>query len=619
MLDLKNEFIMPPIKLGYSIGDGKVTDRHITFYKTRSRYLGAIAIEPMYLDRGLREIPNQLGIDSDDKISGLKKLVDVIHETDAKVIAHLNHPGRMANPKIPGNYFISSTDKPCENGGATPKRADYKDLEYVETLFVDAARRAAEAGFDIIELQFGHGYLLAQFLSPSVNDRKDEFNGSLKDRAVFPLQILKAVKSEVNLPIIARISGDEMIPNGIKIDESIEFTKILSREGVEAVHVSAGTVCLTPPWFFQHMFIEKGRTWDLASRIKGEVDTPIIFVGKINRFEDIDRLKKDFKADYIAVGRALLADPDFIGKYLGEIPSPYRPCLSCSDGCLGGVKSGSGLGCAMNPLVGRDDYRIEETSNPRNIAVVGGGLAGMEAATLLARRGHNVTLYEKDKLGGQFNLASLPPGKEELSHIIDYYEKALEYYHVNVIFKEVDEKEILSNNYDIVILATGSKPAIPPIEGLEKYMWAEVLKEENLVRDSKVAVIGGGLIGIEVAHKLLKHGNEVIVIEMLSEIARGMEMIEKTLTLKGFKDSPIRIYTDTRVTKVEGDKLYIDGKERGVIEGVDHIIIATGMKSYNPLEEKLKGKIPVYVVGDAKKVGKAKDAIEDAFEIASRL
>ena len=400
MMELKNPFIFAPIKLGYSDGDGYVNNRHIAFYTARSQYLGAVILEPLYMDKGLREIPMQLGIDNDDKIEGLQKLISPLHESGAKVIAHLNHPGRMANPKIPRNYFVSSTDKSCENGGAIPKRMDREDMDKVIRLFVDAATRAQKANFDGIELQFGHGYLLAQFISPLVNDRTDEYGGEFERRIRFPLEVLQAVRNAVDLPIIARISGDEMVPNGIKLSEMITFSKILEENGVEAVHVSAGSVCSTPPWFFQHMFIPKGKTWEMAKEIRENVEIPVIFVGRINTFEDIEKITNTYLADYIAIGRALVADPDFIGKYLDRSKGAVRPCLACAEGCLGGVKSGQGLQCLVNPEVGRETEVFEIAKQPKQYAVVGGGLAGMEAAITLKRRGHSVDLYETDTLGG---------------------------------------------------------------------------------------------------------------------------------------------------------------------------------------------------------------------------
>ena len=614
MLDMRNEFIFAPIKLGYAKGDGQVTQRHLDFYAARSNHVGAVTLEPLYLDPGLREIPTQLGIDSDDKLDGLSKLVDLIHGNGARVIAHLNHPGRMANPKIPGNYWVSSTAKPCENGGATPVAMGRAEMDHAVELFVNAARRAERAGFDAIEVQFGHGYLLAQFLSPQVNDRQDEYGGSFENRVRFPLEVLEAVREAVALPILVRLSGEEMTSQGIKLPEMIELAKLLENRGVSALHVTAGTVCSSPPWFFQHMFIPKGKTWEFARAIGEHVSTPVIFVGKINSFEDIQRLKSEYRADYLALGRALVADPDFLGRYFGLVSGPYRPCMACSDGCLGGVKSGQGLTCVVNPLVGEDGYRLQPAPEKKRFAVVGGGLAGLEAATVLKKRGHEVTLFEKSKLGGQFNLASLPPNKEGLQRIVEYYQAELENLKIPVINKEASEEDLLNGNFDAVVLATGSTPAQAPIPGLEKWLWAEVLMDENLLENRKVLIIGGGLIGVEIAHKLLQRGNRVVIVEVLPEIARGMEMIERALTLKALRNNPmVEIYTETRVVGVEGRKIYLEGKGPKVLEDVDDVILTTGMKSYNPLEEKLKGKIPVYVVGDARQVGKARDAIRDAF------
>ncbi len=616
-MELKNNFIFAPVKTGYSDLSGVVTDRHLRFYDVRSKNIGAVIPEPMYIDKGLRELPVQIGIADDSQIEGLKKLTNLLHKNGAKAIAHLNHPGRMANPKIPGNYFVSATDKPCENGGATPVKLDRQGMDNVKKLFVDAAVRAKKAEFDYIELQFGHGYLLAQFLSPAVNDRTDEFGGSFENRAKFPIEVLNAVKNAVDLPIIARISGDEMTPNGLKLQEMILFAKMLEQNGIEAIHVSAGTVCNTPPWYFQHMFVPKGKTWELAAKIKENVNVPIVFVGQINDFQDIDKIKEQYNGDYIAVGRPLVADPDFVGKYLGEVKGNLQPCLACSEGCLGGVKSGKGLGCLVNPLVGKEDFVLQKTGYAKNIAVVGGGLAGMTAAVTLKKRGHNATLFEKDTLGGQFNLAYLPPHKASLKKLVDFLVAELDFYQIPVIKKAPETSEL--ENFDEIIIATGSKPAIPPIEGLKEYYWAEVLQEQNLPENKNVVVIGGGLIGTEVAAKLLDKNNKVYIVEMLEEIARGMEMIEKALTVKSLKAANVNIFIKTMVKKIDGNKVFIESENmKQTIEDIDLIVLATGMKSYNPYSDMSINK-PVHIVGDAAKVGKAQNAIADAFFLASEL
>ena len=617
MLNLKNNFIFAPIKTGYSNQSGVITDRHLDFYKARSEFIGAVTPEPLYLDKGLREIPTQIGINSDDKIEGLKKLTDTIHQFDTKVIAHLNHPGRMANPNIPGNYFISSTGQACENGGAIPRQMDSGDIKHVLGLFASAATRAEKAGFDIIELQFGHGYLAAQFISPKVNNRTDDYGGSFENRIRFPLKILDSVKSVTNLPVIVRISGDEMIPDGIKIEEMIEFSKILKDKSVEAIHVSAGTVCSTPPWFFQHMFVPKGKTWELADKIKESVDIPVIYVGQINEFKDVDKILNDYKGDFVAIGRPLLADPDFAGKYFGLIKGNLRSCLACSEGCLGGVRSGNGLGCSVNPLVGREKEVIGKASVIKNVVVVGGGLAGMQAAVSLHQRGHKVTLFEKDKLGGQFLLAPLPPHKDSLIKIVDYLKKEINDRNITTLNKEATYNDL--SNFDEIVLATGSKPTVPPIEGLKKYYWAEVLENHNLPENKRVLVVGGGLIGTEIAVKLLSKGNKVFIVEMMGEIARGMEMLEQKLTLKALQHENVNIFLNTTIQKICDNKVQIEGPDyKQTIEDIDVIVLAAGMKSYNPFEN-IRTDKPVHIIGDASKIGKAKDAIYDAYETAREI
>jgi 2,4-dienoyl-CoA reductase-like NADH-dependent reductase (Old Yellow Enzyme family)/thioredoxin reductase len=635
MLDLRNPFIFAPIKTGYSDDSGHVYQKHMRFYDLRSRHAGAVAVEPLYMDKGLREIPTQMGIDGADKIPGLSKLTGVIHRNGSRAIAHLNHPGRMVNPRLPGNYFVSATDKACENGGAEPRRMERSDMDTVIARFRDSAARAEEAGFDIIELQFGHGYLLAQFISPAVNDRTDEYGGSFENRIRFPMEVLDAVQQAVSLPVIVRLSGDEMTDEGIKVDQMVALSSRLKKRGVAAVHVSAGTVCSTPPWFFQHMFVPKGKTWDLAGRIKQETDIPVIFVGRINSREDIDTLVHEYQADYVAVGRGLVADHNLVGKYQGQVEGDIRPCLACTEGCLGGVKAGEGLRCVVNPLAGREDEeQFPEDPEALNVpaeqrnryAVVGGGLAGMEAAITLSQKGHQVELFERESLGGQFNLASLPPNKDSLREIVRYLTRELDEEGVTVHRREADADLLANGGYDGVLLATGSRPAVPPIEGLSTYYWTEFLHDQQLPEGKKILIIGGGLIGMELASKLVDRDNRVIVVEMLPQVANGMEMIEKAMTMKKLSARDTTIYTNYRVRRVDGREVEIAGEAEGeelVLREIDHIVIAAGMRSNRELQERLQekadGALPVYVIGDAREVGKAQTAIFDGYATAISL
>jgi 2,4-dienoyl-CoA reductase-like NADH-dependent reductase (Old Yellow Enzyme family)/thioredoxin reductase len=617
MFTLKNEFLIPPIKLGYTTGDGKVNNRYFDFYNQRSKNIGAVTIEPFYLDKGLRELPNQLGIDNDDKIEGISALVNLIHKNGAKVIAHLNHPGRMANPKIPGNFHWSSTDAPCENGGAKPQAMNREMMDTVIQLFVDTAKRAEKAGFDFIELQFGLGHLLAQFLSPAVNNRTDEYNGNLDNRAKFPFEVFDAVKDATDIPIITRISADEIIPNGFHLDEMKQFAQLLEKRGAAAIHVAAGSACSTPPWFFQHMFIPKGKNWELASKIKEVVSVPVISVGQINSFDDIKILKEQYKADYIAVGRALVADPDFTGKYLGKIVGNVRPCLACSDGCLGNVKKGKGLKCLVNPTVNTGLPALQKAEQTKKVAVIGGGLAGMEAAITLKHRGHSVDLFEKEKPGGQFNYAPMTPKKRSMKALVPYYLKELKNNNINVIQKEVGEADI-NAGYDAVVFATGAVPTIPQIEGLNKFYWAEILLKENLPENKNVLIIGGGLIGVDIATALIPKGNKITIVKRTTDFGEDMEMIAKALSLKMMKEAGTVFSDYTHIKKVDGKTVYAERNGEEIeFNNIDLIVVSTGMKSYIPFQPKTDADI--YYIGDARKVSKAEEAIHDAYELALKI
>ena len=619
-IKLKNNFIMAPVKTGYNSGNGEITERHLAFWGARSKHVGAVIPEPFYLDKNLRELPTQIGISSDEQINGHKKLVEVIQKNGAKAIAHINHPGRMANPNLPGNIYISASDIQCPNGGQQPKALTTEEIKEAQELYIDGSIRAEKAGYDMIELQFGLGYLISQFISPNTNKRTDEYGGNLENRMKFGLEVLRGIQAEVKLPIIIRISGDEMHPEGMDINDTLEIVKILENENIGALHVTAGNACLTPPWYYQHHFIPKGKNWEMAKKIKSITKIPIITVGQINEFGDIDKIFNEEYADFIALGRSLIADPDFVGKYLENKSESYRPCSACLTGCLGRVKIGEGLRCEINPLVGRELEKLEESENPKNYAVVGGGLAGMESALTLTKRGHKVTLFEKDELGGQFVYAPMPSQKESLQKQIDFYKNGLT--NVTIEKKEATPEDLI-NKYDGVVVATGSEPFVPPIPGLKDFYWAEILDEEKMPKGKNVLIIGGGLIGVEIANTLVDFNNKVTIVELFEDIARDMEMITRKLNLMKLNKNNVQIYTETRVTSIDGTTIRAERvdeiNEKFKFYDVDMIVLATGMRSVDSLAESLLDKMPVHLVGDAKKVGDAVTAIQTAYFTCKEL
>ena len=618
-IKLRNSFFMSAVKTGYGDSEGNITPRHHAFWDKRSKHVAAVIFEPFYIDKRVRELPTQIGIDSDDKIAEHKELVETVHRNGTKAIAHINHPGRMANPKLPGNIYLSASDIMCPNGGQKPKALSLVEIKTIQKQYIDAAIRAEKAGYDLIELQFGLGYLIAQFLSPATNKRKDEYGGSLENRLRFGIEILRGIKSETNLPVIVRISADEKFGGGLTIEDSYQIIKFLETENAAAIHVTSGNVCESAAWYYQHHFIPKGETWELAKKIKKHTTLPVIGVGQVTDPIDITNIFTEQSADFIAIGRALIADPDFVGKYLQLVEGIIRPCGSCLTGCLGRIKKGKGLQCAINPEVGRELEPLTKAVKIKNYAVVGGGMAGMEAAITLRQRGHKVTLFEQDELGGQFNLAPLPSKKESLQRQIDYMKSELE--GIPVIQKEA-RAEDLSGNYDGVILAAGSKPIIPPIEGLKEYKWAEILHKTNIPQNKNILIIGGGLIGIEIANTLIDYGNKIIIVEMLDDIARDMEMVTRKLNIMKLKKNNVSVYTNTKVERISGSTVFLKNRnthDNLRIDNVDVFVIAAGMHSEKQLFDELENQIPVYSVGDADKVGDVVSAIQSAYFTCKEL
>ncbi|UWG46427.1 NADH:flavin oxidoreductase, Old Yellow Enzyme family [Halanaeroarchaeum sp. HSR-CO] len=621
-VNLRNEFVMAPIKTGYSDGDGGVTDRHRRFYRRRADHVGAIIPEPLYLDESLREVPTQMGIANDDAVPGLRTLTEAIHEGGAKAIAHLNHPGRMANPGIEGTVHLSASATTCERTGVTPDRMSKEQIDTAIEQFAEGARRAEQAGFDVIELQFGHGYLVAQFFSPAVNDRVDEYGGSFENRTRFGREVFDAVQAAVDVPVMIRLTADDTVEGGIAFREARAFSQELADRGAAAFHVTMGTLCATPPYFFQHMYTPKGDPWEYADALQADLDVPVAAVGRINEFDDVETVREDLDVEMIALGRALVADPDFLGKYLGEVDGPVRPCMACSDGCLGGVKSGDGLGCVINPSVGDpDELRFGTATEPAEYAVVGGGPAGMAAAEVLAERGHDVDLYEAEALGGAFRWAPLPPGKDSLQKGLEYFTEVLERADaIDVTLERATEGDL--EDYDGAVVATGSEPLVPPIDGLEAagYDGAEILDAAAMPTDERVLVIGGGFVGLETADALARAGNEVVVVELLPAVGGNMIDLEKGPLLSRLEsEAAVEINRETDLQAIDGDTAIgeTDGQER-TWTGIDRYVLATGVQSYDPFDHETLS-IPTWTVGDAADPGKAEDAIASAYETARSL
>ena len=622
-LNLKNRILMAPVKTALGTKEGMVTDELIAYYERRARGgVAAIISEPLYIDAIGKEHPKQLGIDKDEHVAGLKKLVTAIHAQGSKVIAHLNHAGRAANPKASGMQPESASALVCGMTGATSDVMSRDRIQTVVDEFGAAARRAREAGFDAIEVQAGLGYLLAQFYSERTNQRDDDYGQTPENRLRFVKEVMQAVVSEGQLPITARISGSEKVEGGLEMAEAVALGNSLEALGISALHFVTGSACDSPPFYYQHMSLPEGLNQKLAAELKAKVSLPVIVAGRLGQPEDILKVIRNEMADYVALGRPLVVDPDLPLKMQEGRDADVLICGSCLQGCLANVKSGKPIGCIVNPEAGRETLILKPSGQKKRVIVVGGGPAGLVAARRAAEKGHDVILMERDELGGQFNLAPLAPGKKAMGLPLQglIHQAKTSGAEIRESF-EADLEKIKVENPDVVILASGAEPLRLKIPGLEDAPTGSDILLNPEQAGENVLVIGGGLIGIEAAEVLGENGKTITVVEMLPEIARDMEMITRKLTMKRLATLPVKILTETRVQAYENGMASISTPEGDQKIGpFDTVVLAVGTKPVDNLSESLKVEgIEVIVVGDAREVNQIMGAVASAWDAASIL
>jgi 2,4-dienoyl-CoA reductase-like NADH-dependent reductase (Old Yellow Enzyme family)/thioredoxin reductase len=618
-IELANRIALAPVKTALGGTDGLATDRHIAYYRRRAQGgAGLLILEPLFVDPMGREHPRQLGVDADAGIPGLRRIVEAVHEEASLIFAHLNHAGRAANPKAIGRSPEAPSAVPCPTTGATPEPMSAERIQEVLDCYAEAARRAREAGFDGVELQLGLGYLPAQFLSLRTNSRNDEWGGE-EGRWRFIDRVVALVREAVGpeLALSARISADEKVEGGLGIDDALELGRGVESIGVDALHVVTGSACDSPPWYYQHMALPSGINERLASQLRLAVAVPVMVAGRLGDPDRIRKVVDDGMADVVALGRPLLADPDLPIKIRDGREDEIMGCGSCLQGCLAKVKAGGPVSCLINPELGREGEPVPQAEAVgENLVVVGGGPAGLEAALIANRAGFQVTLFERrPALGGQFALAGLTPGKEAMERPFRSLVRAVERSGVDL---RVDTEATLEDIAELcpsrVIIATGSRPIIPDIPGLESPLTAEEVLTGSRGVGRRTLILGGGLVGIELAEKLAVNDCEVVVVELLEDVARDMEAISRKMTLMRLQALPVEIHTQTRLLSFEGSEAIVrdeaTGDERS-LGSFDSFLVAVGHRSHDPLSAELvEAGLEVEVVGDALKPGQVWDATQ---------
>jgi 2,4-dienoyl-CoA reductase (NADPH2) len=620
-IEISNRIAMAPMKTAFGTEDGQVTQRMIAYFRRRAQGgVGLIFAEPLCIDKRGKEHPKQLGIDGEEKIKGLRGLTDAVHDEGAKIFAHLNHGGRAAPPRASGNAPEAPSKIVCARIGTEPVELSEERILELVNAFAHAARRARDAGFDGIELQFGLGYLVSQFLSPFTNLRTDAYGGNLTNRIRFAQEVFASVRVVVgkDFPISVRLSASEKSPKGLEFGDARELAVRLEMWGVDLIHVVTGSTCDSLPWYFQHMALPPGVNETLATRIKGVVSVPIMVAGRLGNPSRIRELLGKKDVDLIALGRPLLADPDLPRKMFLGRDDEVRLCGQCLQGCWTGVNSGAGIGCNINPDVGREHEKATPTRRSLHVAVVGGGPAGIQAALTARQRGHRVTLFEKKQLGGQFGLASIPPGKQRIQSSLQSMISEVTRSGVEIRLQEATLKILTELRPDFVIVATGSRPIIPNIPGLDNPITPEDVLTDSRKAGSRVLIVGGGMVGMEVAEFLAQKGSKCVVIEILEEVAQDMVPLSRNLMVKRLSVLPVEIHTLTKLSRLENHHAIVehDGSEND-LGAFDSVVVAVGNQTFDPFSRSLRHKgIAVGVAGDAAQPSNIHSAVISGHAVA---
>lgn len=624
-MTVRNRIVVPPMDTGYGSEQHEVTDQLIAYHRRRAEGgMGLIIVEYTSVDPGGRCTPTQIGIYDDDLIPGFRRLTAAVHQHGARIALQIHHGGVRARPEHSGGTIVAPSPLPDLNVGVVPRELSTAEIEALVEAFGQAARRAKEAGFDAVEIHGAHGYLINQFLSPWFNRREDAYGGTPERRMRFALEVVHCVRRQVgpDFPLGFRLVGEEMpLGSGLRLKDTVEIAGRLAEAGIDMLHVSVGNVGPSLGLVVAPMAMDRGFNVYAAAAVKRTVDIPVIAVGRINDVHLAAQIVRDGHADLVAMGRASLADPEFPRKAAEGRLDEIRHCFGCADACTRAYRH-----CNNNPELGRElGWKVEPAGLPRNVWVVGGGVAGMEAAALAARRGHRVTLFEQEaELGGQIHAAAAPPHKGELRHAIADRLPLLQKYGVQVRLQtRVTVETVRREKPDAVILASGSvsqKPPIPGIDRPEVVQAREVLTGRAFV-GPKVAVLGGGMVGAETAEYLADRCRDVTLVEMLDAVAGDMPKGPRAYLLSRLAQLGVRILTGARVDAIteHGLLLHVGGQHQ-MVDGFSSIVLATGSRPDDDLAAALQAlEVDVTVVGDARQVGRIADATAQAAEAALRV
>lgn len=635
-MTLKNRIVMAPIGTGYDDPVGYVSERNIAYYVARARGgVGMITTEGACVDYPQGSAGGGFVIDGDRYSRGLSKLAEAIRKEGAHACQQLIHAGRYSPAKVTGVQAVAPSAIASRYTGEMPRELTILEIEAIIDKFAEAAVTAQRAGFSAVELVGNSGYLISQFMSAITNKRTDRFGGDAAGRATFLVEIIKAIRERVGtgFPISCKLSIDEFmgVPNSIEDSKIIASTA--EKAGADIIHCWAGWHEASVP--MMPMSVRRGAFVYLAEAIKKVVNVPVTTVGRINDPKLADQILGEGKADLVAMGRALIADPEMPNKAREGRFDEIRMCIGCClclESAIHSARDGtrrSGVICTVNAEVGREGQsELKPAARQKDVLIIGSGPAGMEAARVLATRGHRPTIWEKQrKSGGNVNLASTPPHKEEIENVNRYLHRQMDMLGVRIEYdKKATVGDVLQSGYMEVVIATGALPIIPSVPGIDKVHVVtalEVLKGSET--GERVVVVGGGLIGCETAEFLVEKGKKVTIAEMLEKMGADIGPATRWFMLERLKKLGIKMLTKSKLAAVTDSGIIVD--QDGTKQSIEAatVVIATGMAPETEMHQSLKALLPpdrevnLHLIGDCAGARRISDAIREGWEVGCQI
>lgn len=627
-MTVANRFVMSPMGNNFANTDGTMSERSASYYGARAKGgFGLITFEATVVYKEAKGGPRKPCLYDDSTVSSFQAAIAACHQAGAKVSIQLQHAGPEGNTKITGYPLKAASAIPASCGRETPEAITKEELYRLIECYGDAAVRAKKAGADAVEIHCAHGYLVSTFISARTNKRVDEFGGSFENRMRLPKLIIENIRKKAgdSLAILCRINATDDVEGGQTAQDAAAVASYLEKEcGVDGLHLSRA-VHLHDECMWAPSLIHGGFSADYVTEIKRAVSVPIITVGRYTEPQYAELMVAEGRADLVAFGRQSIADPEMPNKAKAGRLDLMNPCIGCLQGCVPNMFKGEPITCLVNPLAGREaDFKPAQTK--KNVMVIGGGPGGLYAAFTAAQRGHAVTLYEKgDILGGNMRLAAYPPGKGDITNMVRSYIAKCEEYGVKMVMNtEVTPAMVAEAKPDAVIVATGSNPLVLPIPGINDtgVIHAGDLLDGKASVGKKVLVVGGGMVGCEVADFLGELGHEVSVIELRDQLGPDVIPEHRKFLMKDFDTYKVQGVTGAKVAQFFTDGVsytLADGTE-GRLEGFDNVVLAMGYRNNDTISEEIKKIVAeTYVIGDAVKARKALDATAEGLNAALEI